>query len=164
MYESVIDVVNGEATLLFVQLEYTLVTEEAERIGLDHMARLSSTQSSAESTNSVVAEHLRCQMNAVKMLRDRVRLIRDYVKDTQAKQIPWNHDILRDAFNLSHRLPVVSSDIFKDEFYNQCNDVALMTYLGMITKGSNSMNQFVNKFNVLYDRQGMGRRMRGLFF
>ena len=24
--------------------------------------------------------------------------------------------------------------------------------------------QFVNKFNVLYDRQGMGRRMRGLFF
>lgn len=24
--------------------------------------------------------------------------------------------------------------------------------------------QFVNKFNVMYDRQGMGRRMRGLFF
>jgi len=98
------------------------------------------------------------------MLRDRVRLIRDYVKDTQNKTIPWNHDILREAYNLSHRLPVVSSNMFKDEFYNQCNDVALMTYLGMLTKGSNSMNQFVNKFNVLYDRQGMGRRMRGLFF
>ncbi|ROL53577.1 COP9 signalosome complex subunit 6 [Anabarilius grahami] len=46
----------------------------------------------------------------------------------------------------------------------QCNDVGLMAYLGSITKTCNSMNQFINKFNVLYDRQGIGRRMRGLFF
>ena len=46
----------------------------------------------------------------------------------------------------------------------QCNDVGLMAYLGTITKTCNTMNQFVNKFNVLYDRQGIGRRMRGLFF
>ena len=39
-----------------------------------------------------------------------------------------------------------------------------MAYLGSITKTCNSMNQFINKFNVLYDRQGIGRRMRGLFF
>lgn len=39
-----------------------------------------------------------------------------------------------------------------------------MAYLGTITKTCNSMNQFINKFNVLYDRQGIGRRMRGLFF
>lgn len=46
----------------------------------------------------------------------------------------------------------------------QCNDVGLMAYLGTITKTCNTMNQFVNKFNILYDRQGIGRRMRGLFF
>ena len=39
-----------------------------------------------------------------------------------------------------------------------------MTYLGTLTKGSNDLNQFVNKFNILHDRQGMGRRMRGIFF
>lgn len=48
--------------------------------------------------------------------------------------------------------------------FQQCNDVGLMAYLGTITKTCNSMNQFINKFNVLYDRQGIGRRMRGLFF
>lgn len=36
--------------------------------------------------------------------------------------------------------------------------------MGALTKGLNDLNQLVNKFNVLYDRQGMGRRMRGLFF
>jgi COP9 signalosome complex subunit 6 len=44
MYESIIDLVNNEATVLFVEINYTLVTEEAERIGLDHMARLSTAQ------------------------------------------------------------------------------------------------------------------------
>lgn len=42
MYESVIDLVNGEAIMLFVPLTYTLATEEAERIGLDHVARMCS--------------------------------------------------------------------------------------------------------------------------
>ncbi|RWS08983.1 COP9 signalosome complex subunit 6-like protein [Dinothrombium tinctorium] len=164
MYESVIDLVNGEAMVILVELSYTLITEEAERIGLDHCARLTSTQQEGNSSNSVVAEQLRCQYNAVKMLRDRVKLILDYVKDTQSGLVPWDHQILREAYNLCHQLPVINTNQFSQEFYNQCNDVALMTYLGMLTKGSNSMNQFVNKFNVLYDRQGMGRRMRGLFF
>jgi len=45
----------------------------------------------------------------------------------------------------------------------QSNDVGLITYLGALTKGCNDMNQLVNKFNVLYDRQGLARRPR-LFF
>ncbi|XP_074594417.1 COP9 signalosome subunit 6 isoform X2 [Brevipalpus obovatus] len=163
MYESVIDLVNGNAKMLFVELNFTLVTEEAERIGLDHMARLSSTQQGGDSQNSILAEHLRCQLNAVKMLRDRVKIILSFVKDTQDGNIPWNHAILREAHNLSHRLPVITSRKFTEQFYNQCNDVALMTYLGTLTKSSNTLNQFVNKFNVLYDRQGMGRRIRSLF-
>lgn len=59
-------------------------------------------------------------------------------------------------WGLHATLPLVSPQ--------QCNDVGLMAYLGTITKTCNSMNQFINKFNVLYDRQGIGRRMRGLFF
>lgn len=47
--------------------------------------------------------------------------------------------------------------------FQQTNDVGLITFLGSLTKGCNDINHFVNKFNVLYDRQG-GRRMRGLFF
>lgn len=42
MFESVIDLVAGEATMLFVPLTYTLATEEAERIGVDHVARMCS--------------------------------------------------------------------------------------------------------------------------
>ncbi|KAL3848444.1 hypothetical protein ACJMK2_019301 [Sinanodonta woodiana] len=161
VYESVIDLVNGQATMLFVELQYTLATEEAERIGVDHVARVSTSEAGEGST---VAEHLIAQHSAIKMLHSRVQLILEYVKAVQAGEVPKNHDILREAYSLCYRLPVLNTDKFKEDFYDQCNDVCLMAYLGTITKGCNTINQFVNKFNVLYDRQGMGRRIRGLFF
>lgn len=107
------------------------------------------------------------QHSAIKMLHSRVRLVLEYVKAVAAGGQPAHHEVLRDAFSLCHRLPVLRSppSAFQAHFYSQCNDVALMTYLGTLTKGCNTVNQFVNKFNLLYDRQGMGRRMgRGLFF
>jgi len=161
VYESVIDLVNGQATMLFVELSYTLATEEAERIGVDHVARMATADVSESST---VSEHLSAQHNAIKMLHNRVKILLEYIKAVEAGLLPKNHEILREAHSLCSRLPVMKTDRFKDEFYNQCNDVSLMTYLGSITKGCNTINQFVNKFNILYDRQGMGRRMRGLFF
>lgn len=161
LYESVIDLVNGQATMLLVELQYTLATEEAERIGVDHVARVSTADTGE---NSSVADHLRAQHSSIKMLHTRVKLILDYVKAVESGQIPKNHEVLREAYSLCHRLPVLHTDRFHEDFFNQCNDVSLMTYLGTLTKGCNTINQFVNKFNVLYDRQGMGRRMRGLFF
>lgn len=161
LYESVIDLVSGEATMLFVPLTYTLATEEAERIGVDHVARMTSTDSGE---SSLVAEHLTAQYSAIKMLHSRVRLVLEYMKAVQNGQLPRNHEILREAYSLCHRLPVIHGSRFRQDFYNQCNDVGLMTYLGTLTKGCNDLNQFVNKFNILYDRQGLGRRMRGIFF
>ncbi|XP_066262063.1 COP9 signalosome complex subunit 6 isoform X1 [Euwallacea similis] len=161
LYESVIDLVSGEATMLFVPLTYTLAAEEAERIGVDHVARMSSTDSGE---SSLVAEHLTAQHSAIKMLHSRVRLVLEYMKAIQSGQLPRNHEILREAYSLCHRLPVVQSARFRQDFYNQCNDVGLMTYLGALTKSCNDLNQFVNKFNILYERQGLGRRMRGIFF
>lgn len=128
------------------------------------MAKMSSTNQAGDGTTSLAAENLRVQMSAVKMLRDRVKLILEYAKDMQAGNVPWNHEILREINSLCHRLPALSSDKFEQEFFTQCNDVALMSYLGMINKGTNTMNHFVNKFNLLYDRSSLGRRMRGLFF
>lgn len=161
LYESVIDLVNGQATMLFVELSYTLATEEAERIGVDHVARMSSLEHNDSST---VAEHLLAQHGAIKMLHSRVKLVLDYIKAVQAGEIEKNLEVLREAYSLCHRLPVLNTTRFKGEFYQQCNDVSLMTYLGTLTKTCNTINQFINKFNVLYDRQGMGRRMRGLLF
>lgn len=114
MYESVIDLVGGDATMLFVELHYTLATEEAERIGVDHVARMSSNDSGE---SSLVAEHLTAQHSAIKMLHSRVKLVLEYVRAVQAGKLPVNHEILRDAYSLSHRLPVLQTEKFRSDFY-----------------------------------------------
>ena len=105
MYESVIDLVGGNARMLFVKLKYTLATEEAERIGLDHMARITGgsggtkgeDDDSAVATQSKVADHVIVQHSAIKMLASRVRLILDYVKAVEAGELPHNHEVMREA-------------------------------------------------------------------
>lgn len=105
-----------------------------------------------------MADHLVAQNVAIKMLHSRVKLVLDYVKAVSEGELKPNHEILREAFTLSHRLPVVQNLQFKEEFYTQSNDVGLIMYLGTLTKAANDINQLVNKFNLLHDRQS--RRMR----
>ena len=135
---------------------------QAERIGLDHVARISNGNSDAQSR---VSEHLLVQHSAIKMLASRVALIRDYVKAVEAGELTLNHDIIREAQALAARLPVLQADLFQPQFYNQCNDAALMTLMGSVQKSCNNLMQFIHKYNVLHQRQWVsGRRMRGIFF
>ncbi len=170
MYESIVDLVGGEARMFFVKLKYTLTTAEAERIGLDHVAKISSSSSATKASSktdsgpSKVSEHAMAQLSAVKMLAGRVRLILDYVRAMEAGEVRFDHAILREAKALADRLPVLEISRFRPEFFTQCNDAALLTYLGAVMKSCNNLNQFINKFNVLYQRQGSGRRMRAIFF
>jgi len=159
LFESVIDIVKGDAKVLFVDIPYTLASEEAERIGVDHVARVSA----ADTADSSTAEHLVAQHSSIKMLHNRVKIILSYIQAAEKGEVAKNHEILREAYSLCHRLPVFNSNRFGEDYYTQCNDVCLMAYLGAMTKGTNTMNQFLNKFNVLYDK-GMSRRVRGLFF
>lgn len=101
--------------MLFVKLAYTLATEEAERIGVDHVARMSSADSGE---SSLVAEHLTAQHSAIKMLHSRVKLVLEYMKAVQNGQLAANHEILREAYSLCHRLPVLDSTRFRQDFYN----------------------------------------------
>ena len=67
--------------MLLVELSYTLATEEAERIGVDHVARMSTSDIGDSST---VAEHLVAQHSAIKMLHSRVHLVLQYIKAVQS--------------------------------------------------------------------------------
>lgn len=159
-YESVIDV-GEEAQMRLVQLPYTLATEEAERIGVDHVARVSNVESGP--TRSLAAEHLESQHNSISMLYTRIRFLQRYIEAVKEGKLPYNHEVTREAYALCHRLPVLDPSLLSKDLYDQYNDITLMTYLGVISKGCHTMNQYITKFNVLSDRQGVGRRIRGLF-
>ncbi|CAI8011402.1 COP9 signalosome complex subunit 6 [Geodia barretti] len=161
IYESLIEIGEGRATVLFTPVSYTLATEEAERIGVDHVARSSVA---GTTLTSAVSEQLSAQHGAVKMLHSRVRLLLDYLKAVQAGDLPKNHEILRKVSSLCHQLPVLDGTSFQKEFHSMTNDVVLMTYLATITKGLATTSELVQKVNTIYDRHGLGRRARSLMY
>ena len=36
-------------------------------------------------------------------------------------EVPCNHEIMRDALSLIQRLPVMKTDVFREDFYNVCS-------------------------------------------
>lgn len=151
IYESVIDLINGDVNMLFIELEFTLATDEAERIGVEHIAKHSCSDTLAKST---VAEHLNAQYSAISLLNNRIRVIYEYVKGVKENKnnLKKNNEILREIQSLCNRLPVMNSPNFYKEFYTLYNDVTWISYLGVITQGSNTLNQYINKFLVMYDK------------
>ena len=115
IYESVIDIIDSQVTMLFIELEYTLATEEAERIGVDHIAKHSCSNVLVQST---VADHLNAQYSAISLLNNRIKVIYEYVKAVKEnKNIKKNNEILREIQSLCNRLPVMNSPNFYKEFY-----------------------------------------------
>lgn len=66
---------------------------------------------------SSVAEHMIAQHSAIKMLHSRVKLILAYIKAIESGALPANIEILREAYALSQRLPVIQTSAFKEEYY-----------------------------------------------
>ncbi|KAJ0986980.1 hypothetical protein J5N97_005336 [Dioscorea zingiberensis] len=160
IYESELHVIDGNPQLIFVRSNYTIETVEAERISVDHVAHLKPSDGGSAATQ--LAAHLTGIHSAIKMLHSRVKLLHQYLMLVESGrcEYPLDHSLLRQVSSLLRRLPTMESEKFQDDFLMEFNDTLLITYLAMFTNCSSTMNELVDKFNTMYDRQSRrGGRM-----
>uniref|UniRef100_A0A915KN36 COP9 signalosome complex subunit 6 n=1 Tax=Romanomermis culicivorax TaxID=13658 RepID=A0A915KN36_ROMCU len=157
IFESIIEIDGGEATIQFLEINYGFVTEESERIGIDHVARCSITNAPQ---TSHVTEHFNAQAGAIKMLAPRLKLITEYMNAVEEGRLPQNQDLLRLISSLAACLPIAQSEAFVKEYDVQCNDISLAAYLGILTKQCASVNKLVNKINTVHEHRTSGPRGR----
>jgi len=155
IYESELHVVNDQPTMLFAKTTYKIETMEAERISVDHVAHVTPGGGGADGSRLIT--HLTSLHNAIKMLNLRIKIIQQFLKATQKNEIPKDHGLLRQVASLCNRLPAINTENFKEDFLNEYNDALLVTYLATITKGTSSINELVDKFNISYDRHNRRR-------
>lgn len=132
IYEPVIEFDSLGDKVKFIEVSWTIVTEDIEVIGLEHNARVRHDYVNP----SMAIDNLRFQFSAVKMLRDRIRVISKYIKDVQSKVLPADDQTIQSIARLCSRFPLMNSSSYVRQYNVQCNDVALNTYLGILTKGS----------------------------
>ncbi|KAI8897742.1 maintenance of mitochondrial structure and function-domain-containing protein [Globomyces pollinis-pini] len=135
IYESFVDTQTSQ--IEFTKMSYKIVSEEAERIAVEHVAHSST---SSEKTNKLVS-HLNGQYNAIKMLYSRILLLTQYMKDVQEGILPRDHDTIRKISSLCGRLPAIQGSEFDSEFNKDYSDVVLISYLAMITKSTEELAQ-----------------------
>lgn len=131
-FRPVREIIANEQHINFVEVEWTIVTEDVEILSVDHNLKM--TQIDKEPSTAI--DYLRSQHSAVKMLRDRIKVITKFVKDVQSGALPYHEEPIADIVALCQRFPLMNSDSYTRAYNMQCNDVALFTYLGILTKGS----------------------------
>jgi len=155
IYESLIHIVNEQPTWFFVKVPYKIETGEAERIAVDHVARINPTGSSSD--GSLLAAHLLGVHNAIHMLSMRIKILTQYLEAVKSGKVPKDHGLLRKVGALCNQLPAIDTQPFRKDFINEYNDALMIAYLASITKGTSAANELIEKFNVTYERHARRR-------
>ncbi|KAL4439478.1 hypothetical protein ABPG77_008807 [Micractinium sp. CCAP 211/92] len=150
LYESELHVVDGVPSFIFVQSKFTIETSEAERIGVDQVAKILPT-GAASGTNQLTA-HMSSMHSAIKMLISRVALLHQLLLKMQSGELPFDHGLVRQAAGLIKRLPAIDSQQFGADYTTDHNDTLLSILLATVTKGTAACNEVVDKCNLAFDR------------
>lgn len=145
VYETIVDL---GTKLDFIEISYTLITEEAERIGIDHVARYSVTDGTSDT--SIVSDQIAIQYNAIRLLYQRMLVLLEYVRAVKQGQLERNDDLLREIGSLCQRLPIINTDdnnnqMFREDFDIQQSDVALLALLACCTQEISTLNDYLSK-------------------
>eukprot|EP00285_Hemiselmis_virescens_P014421 CAMPEP_0173387582 /NCGR_PEP_ID=MMETSP1356-20130122/10063_1 /TAXON_ID=77927 ORGANISM="Hemiselmis virescens, Strain PCC157" /NCGR_SAMPLE_ID=MMETSP1356 /ASSEMBLY_ACC=CAM_ASM_000847 /LENGTH=322 /DNA_ID=CAMNT_0014344243 /DNA_START=1 /DNA_END=970 /DNA_ORIENTATION=+ len=157
IFESELHIIDDAPTFTLAKSNYKLKTEDAERISVDQVSRLSTAGSNG---SSALSSHLTSLNSAITMLQKRVQQILLPLEAMQRGEIPMDHSLLRQVQSLCNRLPAVDTAEFDGELLEQQRDALLVAYLGTMTKGTNTANEVTDKYNLAFERQS---RRRGLF-
>lgn len=157
LYESELRTVDDRPSLTFVQSKFTIETSEAERIGVNQVAKVHATGNPTGTDQ--LAAHLTAIQSALKMLTERIGLLYQHVQKMEAGYVPYDHALLRQTSSLLQRLPAMNTQRFQDEYTREHSDAMLSLLMSTITKGLHNVNEITEKYNVAYNKIGRRRNV-----
>jgi COP9 signalosome complex subunit 6 len=103
---------------------------------------------------NLVVSQLTNQRGAVQMLRDRVGLLRDYVRAVQKGELHQDTRLLREIAGICQQLPVVQEgDNWHIEYGKESEDALLVAHLSTLTKALHNLHELVTKQNVVVEQR-----------
>jgi len=129
-------------------LNVKVASTDAEKIGIDHIAR---TVPKGGSASLQLTAHLGGVHSAVGKLSEGIQAICAYLQAVKSGKVPKDQVILRQVRSLCNRLPAGDANA-KEKLLQDYNDVLLVTYLASLTKAANESNELVEKFNTVHEK------------
>uniref|UniRef100_A0A7R9VSN0 COP9 signalosome complex subunit 6 n=1 Tax=Chlamydomonas euryale TaxID=1486919 RepID=A0A7R9VSN0_9CHLO len=155
LFETEMHVIEGRPTHVFARSEYAVETSDAERIGVDQVAKI--LPSGKASGSEQLTAHLVGLHSAIKMLHTRVACIQQLVRAMRDGRTPFDAARVRKISSLMHSLPAMASPMFNGGYLTDYNDTLLTVFLASMTKGVSAANDIADKFSIAYDKSGRRR-------
>lgn len=145
------------ATCESQQMELKVASTDAEKVGIDHIARVIPDGGSAAMQ---LTAHLGGVHGAIGKLSEGIEAICAYLQGVKSGAIPKNQALLRQVQSLCNRLHVCKTEESQEALLQEYNDVLLVSYLSSITKTGNASNELVEKFNTVHEKHHSMHRHR----
>ncbi|CAL8470813.1 g10355 [Coccomyxa elongata] len=156
LFESELHVIDGVSQSIFVQSKYTIETSEAERIGINQIAKVL-PRGNDKGTDQLTA-HYTSLHAAIKMLHDRLFVLHALLRKMMSGETPYDHALIRQAASLVRQLPAIRAASFHQSFSVDFNDAMLTVFLSGITNGIEAVNEIVEKVSLAFDSKSTRRR------
>jgi len=142
------NVITDNGNNMWSYFDYSIQTEDSERISVEY---LNSNETFSSSASSSISQFTSLS-NAVTILNDNIQIIISYLNDVKNGKIKKDYNILRKISSLCNSLPKTHES--SSDYVNNLNEVLLVVYLTSITKRTNILNEVVEKYNTSFERKG----------
>ncbi|GAV02332.1 hypothetical protein RvY_12915 [Ramazzottius varieornatus] len=163
LFESIIEFVSGEPKVKFIPVEYNMVFEDSEQVGVNHIA----TKADTETAESATGENeyqisMRSMTSAVRMLQERLSVICQYVRAVEAGTLPPDNEILIELKRIIDLLESLDSDEQKEKYSVMRLQAIMTSSVGIYAQTVEGMIDFIRKNVVVIDRRGQQKMMRAM--
>jgi hypothetical protein len=124
------------------------------------MSTVEVEQTSDHCPSTAAEIYLQSAITSIDAMNTRTTILLDFLEKTHSKQIPINHDLLRQVNSLVKQMPFVmayntdnnssnNDNIKGDDFDQNYDTLLVMSYLATITKTTNAVLQYSKKVGTL---------------
>jgi len=103
----------------FVRQDFSLASSDSERIAVDHVTKAIDTSTLA--TTSQISTGMTASLNALKLLRRKVKFLIDIVK--QSPEVRANQNFMRKLQQLCSQLPISDAQSFESHVFSDYADI-----------------------------------------
>ncbi|CDJ56702.1 26S proteasome regulatory subunit, putative [Eimeria maxima] len=123
----------------FVYVACTIGAYEAEEVGVEHLLR-----DTKNATTSTLATKVGDQLETLKMLARRLRLIADYLLDVAEGNLRGNATIIYHVQEIFNLLPDTSRPELQKAFATQTNDSMMTLYLATVVRSVLALHNLID--------------------
>jgi len=126
---------------IFIDIPFELETNQAERIAIDQVTKLTGTDSV-----STLEVQNQSSSTSLRKLDEKIKILITTLEAMEQKKIPVDHHLLRTAAKLNDYFSTVSAERFDDEFV----DSMIISYLGATTKTVSELSTLSDLFHTTF--------------